>query len=169
MVKMDKIAFGGGCHWCTEAVYQSLKGVTKVAQGFVASEGEANSYSEAVVVHYDKQVIDMTDLILIHLHTHNSTSSHSMRKKYRSAIYTFNILDSERSKIALNRFQANFEEKVITKVLPFVAFKSSDPMFHNYYFKDTKRPFCQNYIAPKLKLLLEKFAKLVDATKLTDQ
>ncbi|MCM4169134.1 Peptide methionine sulfoxide reductase MsrA [Arenibacter antarcticus] len=169
MVNTDKIAFGGGCHWCTEAVFLALKGVTSVAQGFVASEGEAISFSEAVVVHYNKQLIDLTDLILIHLHTHNSTSGHSMRNKYRSAVYTFTVLDSERAKSALHRFQSNFEGKLITQILPFVTFKSSDPMFHNYYFNDRGKPFCQNYIVPKLKILLEKFNKHVDATKLIDQ
>ncbi|WP_343065456.1 peptide-methionine (S)-S-oxide reductase [Arenibacter arenosicollis] len=82
----QKIAFGGGCHWCTEAVYQSLKGVEVVEQGFVASKGEESFFSEAVIVHYDPKSIALKDLILIHLYTHKSTSDHSMRNKYRSAI-----------------------------------------------------------------------------------
>ncbi|MDX1365061.1 MAG: peptide-methionine (S)-S-oxide reductase [Arenibacter latericius] len=168
MAKISEIAFGGGCHWCTEAVFQALKGVANVKQGFVVSEGEAKTFSEAVVVEYYYNEITMEDLILIHLHTHNATSSHSMRKKYRSAIYTYNLADAERATNALQSFQINFDGKLITKVLPFVAFKSSDPMFHNYYLKDKEKPFCRLYISPKLSLLREKFAKFMDANSLAD-
>lgn len=80
METIHRIAFGGGCHWCTEAVYNSLKGIISVEQGFVASEGEESSFSEAVIVRYDPINISLEDLILIHLYTHKSTSNHSMRK-----------------------------------------------------------------------------------------
>jgi len=89
MVYSSKIGFGGGCHWCTEAVFQSLKGVRSVAQGFIASTEKNSSFSEAVIVFYDAAIITLKDLIEIHLHTHNSTSNHRFRKKYRSAVYYF--------------------------------------------------------------------------------
>ncbi|MCM4174208.1 peptide methionine sulfoxide reductase [Arenibacter sp. TNZ] len=164
-----KIAFGGGCHWCTEAIYQSLKGVRLVEQGFVASKGEESSFSEAVIVHFDPRYIDLEDLILIHLYTHKSTSDHSMRKKYRSAIYTFNLLDTERAIVALQYHQAHFKKPLVTKVLPFGDFKISDKAFRNYYFNDPEKPFCETFIAPKLRLLLLKFGKHVDENKVLGQ
>ena len=89
IVNTSKIGFGGGCHWCTEAVFQSLIGVEKVEQGFVASFNLHNELSEAVIVHFNHKRISLQTLIEIHLLTHSSTSDHAMRKKYRSAIYTF--------------------------------------------------------------------------------
>ena len=86
---ISKIGFGGGCHWCTEAVFQSLKGVAKVEQGWIASFDEYDSFSEAVIVYYNETVISLETLIDVHLYTHRSNSDHSMRKKYRSAVYTF--------------------------------------------------------------------------------
>lgn len=86
---MRKVGFGGGCHWCTEAVFQSLVGVIKVEQGFIAPLEVRNAFSEAVVVHFNQDEIGLKNLIEIHLRTHNSTSAHSMRDKYRSAIYAF--------------------------------------------------------------------------------
>lgn len=165
----QKIAFGGGCHWCTEAVYQSLKGVEVVEQGFVASTGEESFFSEAVIVHYDPKSIALKDLILIHLYTHKSTSDHSMRNKYRSAIYTFNPLDAEKSKAAIENFQERFKKPLVTKVLPFGDFKLSDKAFQNYYFNNPQKPFCETYIAPKLRLLLLKFGKYVDEIKVMGQ
>ena len=84
-----KIGFGGGCHWCTEAIFQSIKGAQKVAQGWIRSMPPNDTFSEAVIVYYDKEEIELISLLQIHLHTHSSTSQHSMRKKYRSAIYIF--------------------------------------------------------------------------------
>lgn len=169
METIHRIAFGGGCHWCTEAVYNSLKGIISVEQGFVASEGEESSFSEAVIVRYDPINISLEDLILIHLYTHKSTSNHSMRKKYRSAIYTFETVDAEKCGLALQKFQENFKSPLITKVLPFKEFKISDKAFQNYYFKNPYKPFCTTHIAPKLKLLLLKFADQVDHVKVLDQ
>jgi peptide-methionine (S)-S-oxide reductase len=159
MKLFDKIAFGGGCHWCTEAVFQSLKGVHKVEQGFVASDGENHSFSEAVIVHFDQSEIALKDLTAIHLHTHKSTSDHSMRSKYRSAIYYFTAEDNLASTQILKELQVDFDKNIITKVLPFKAFKASDKLFHEYYYNNKEKPFCKTYIAPKLKLLLAKFSE----------
>ncbi len=169
METIHKIAFGGGCHWCTEAVYKSLKGIISVEQGFVASDGEESSFSEAVIVSYEPSDISLEDLILIHLYTHKSTSDHSMRNKYRSAIYTFGPLDVERSTLALQKFQNNFKKPLVTKVLPFREFKVSDKAFQNYYYKNPYKPFCKTHIAPKIKLLLLQFADKVDHIKVLDQ
>lgn len=161
MPTVHKIGLGGGCHWCTEAVYQSLKGVIKVEQGFIASSDSNASYSEAVIVHYDAGAVSLKDLIAIHLHTHKSSVAHSMRSKYRSAIYTFNGKDADFARMLISELQADFNEELITLVLPFKMFKPSDTRFHDYYFSDQERPFCQTYIEPKLKLLAAKFSNKV--------
>jgi peptide-methionine (S)-S-oxide reductase len=159
MQQLQKIGLGGGCHWCTEAVFQSLKGVFEVAQGFISSTGEHESYSEAVIVHYSEDSIPLKDIIAIHLHTHNSTSQHSMRNKYRSAIYVFSDKEVNSISIILESLQSDFDKKLITQVLPFGSFKASDSQFHDYYFTDPERPFCKTHIAPKLKVLKSKFSK----------
>jgi peptide-methionine (S)-S-oxide reductase len=168
MKSFRKIALGGGCHWCTEAVFQSLKGVSLVEQGFVASNGVNDTFSEAVIVHYDESEISSKDLISIHLHTHESTSGHSMRNKYRSAVYVFQESEIKKVKQILKELQGDFEKTIITRAYLFRAFKFSDEMFHSYYYSNTEKPFCKRYIAPKLKLLLEKFSKHVSATLESD-
>lgn len=162
----DKIALGGGCHWCTEAVFQSLAGVEKVEQGFVASSGTESSFSEAVIAHFNPNLISLEALIDIHLHTHKSTSAHSMRFKYRSAIYTFSKIQCEEAKQILQDLQVGFNDALITKVLPFQSFKPSEPQFADYYIKNPNKPFCRNYIHPKLNMLLLKFSEKVDFDKI---
>ena len=165
---IQKIAFGGGCHWCTEAVFQSLIGVQHVAQGWVKSTEENDTFSEAVIVQFDATVIPLKVLVEIHLRTHKSTVQHSMRKKYRSAVYYFETTTKEVIVLLLDELQAGFEEKIITQVLPFVAFKPSQDDFTNYYYSNPTKPFCEQYINPKLKLLLKEFSSFTDKGKLKE-
>ncbi|MBT8233175.1 MAG: peptide methionine sulfoxide reductase [Saprospiraceae bacterium] len=154
-----KIGFGGGCHWCTEAVFQSLIGVKKVYQGWIASIELSSEFSEAVLVIFDENIIDLASLIEIHLNTHSSTSNHSMRKKYRSAIYTYHKEQKDNANEILKQLQSHFEKPIITQVLPFKKFKENDEHFKDYYKKNPNSQFCQNYINPKLDLLKQKFSK----------
>ncbi|WP_034062450.1 peptide-methionine (S)-S-oxide reductase [Lacinutrix jangbogonensis] len=163
----SKIGFGGGCHWCTEAVFQSLKGVEKVDQGFVASVDKYSDFSEAVIVHFDSETIALKTLLEVHLRTHKSTSNHSMREKYRSAVYTFSEEQRLNCEDLLLDFQNVFKNKLITNVLPFSEFKPSSDAFQNYYQKDPKKPFCETFINPKLKQLLEEFFEYADLSKLS--
>ena len=161
-----KIAFGGGCHWCTEAVFQCLNGVVKVAQGWVNSFEEDASFSEAVVVTFDTAFISLETLIEVHLYTHKSTIGHSLREKYRSAVYSFSNEQLELSKSSIENLQSRFDQAIITKVVPFNSFKASRGQMQSYYRKGPSKPFCKRYINPKLELLLEKFAMYVDVVEL---
>jgi len=162
MENIQKIGFGGGCHWCTEAVFQSLNGVQMVEQGWIASEGDADTFSEAVIVHFGSTQIPLAVLIEIHLKTHKSTSEHSMRKKYRSAIYYFERKQQGAVNDILKSFQSKFNNGLITQVLPYVKFKPSQ----DYYFKNPKKPFCSSFIDPKLKVILSKFSVFANKKKL---
>lgn len=154
-----KIGFGGGCHWCTEAVFQSLEGVTKVEQGWISSEGENEIFSEAVIVHFNTIEINLEILIEVHLLTHSSASSHTMRGKYRSAVYYFSDKQKKEANKIIVNLQANFEKRIITKAYPFIAFKTSPEKIQNYYLKNPNKPFCEKYINPKLALISMKFGK----------
>jgi len=164
-MELTKIAFSGGCHWCTEAVFQTLIGVKKVEQGWVASTEKNNTFSEAVIVHFKAKEIDLKILIEIHLRTHKSTSNHSMRKKYRSAIYYFSQHQKKETDTIIEKLQFKFEHKIITKKLEFKEFKPSTEEFQNYYQTNPDKPFCTNYIKPKLKLLINEFSNQINPLK----
>ena len=159
---MQKVAFGGGCHWCTEAIFQHLKGVESVEQGWVSSTlVEAKEFSEAVIVHFDSTHISLDILIEIHLFTHNSTSNHSFRKKYRSAVYTFLDRQQEEAQNILEEKQRLFEKPLVTKVYPFGEFRLNIEKYLNYYKSNPEKPFCKVRIEPKLRVLLEEFSEYV--------
>ena len=163
---LNKIALGGGCHWCTEAVFQSLKGVVSVEQGYIASLVKHSAFSEGVIVHFNANIISLKTLIEIHLYTHKCTSNHSMREKYRSAVYVFSEAQKDKVEVLLKGFQSDFNNEIITKVYPFSRFKASRDEIQDYYQKNPKKPFCEKFIDPKLMLLMDKFSDYVNTQKI---
>lgn len=160
----ERVGFGGGCHWCTEAVFQALRGVNRVDQGWIASTGPDSAFSEAVIVWFEPSIISLETLIEIHLRTHACTSDHALRGKYRSAAYVVGEHQGRLARAALASLQNAFEEPLVTRVLPLSDFRPSDERFRNYYTKDPSRPFCQAYIDPKLLLLKKTYAALLEPT-----
>lgn len=161
----SKIGLGGGCHWCTEGVFSSLIGIKQVKQGWIASSGDNSAYSEAIEVDFDPVVISLADLIEIHLYTHASTANHSMRGKYRSAIYSYNESQFKQATTILNHLKADFTADLITQVYPFKSFKENKTELQNYFYTNPNRPFCHTYIQPKIRLLLARFKAQVDQNK----
>jgi peptide-methionine (S)-S-oxide reductase len=128
---MAKAGFGGGCHWCTEGVFQALRGVAQVDQGFVQSDAPADTWSEGVIVTFDPSVIPLATLSEVHLRTHSAARARSPSGK-----------------------------PVHTLVLPFKGFRASDERYQNYYRTDPSRPFCRRYIDPKLDHIRRHFSEL---------
>ncbi|MCF6244954.1 MAG: peptide-methionine (S)-S-oxide reductase [Sulfurovum sp.] len=161
---MQRIGFGGSCHWCTEAIFQQLRGVSLVEQGWISStHPNATTPSEAVIVHFDDTLITLDILTEIHLFTHNATSNHNLREKYRSAVYTFTDAQYQETNGILQEKQKLFEKPLVTKVYPFEAFKLNDEQYLDYYKSNPQKPFCQMRVEPKLKVLLERFGEFIDA------
>lgn len=120
---MAKAGFGGGCHWCTEGVFQALRGVAQVEQGFVQSDPPADVWSEGVIVTFDPSVIPLATLCEVHLRTHSATRARSPRSKYRSAIYIFEDSQRPEAEQAIIGFGDASGKPVQTLVLPFREFK----------------------------------------------
>ena len=154
---VSKIGFGGGCHWCTEAVFNQIPGVHQVDQGWIKSTSPYDSFSEAVIVHFAEDKISLEVLVKIHLATHSSTSSHSMRNKYRSALYYFTKDDNLILNKLLKRLIDEDQKSYISKILPFSDFKLNEEKYLNYFEKNQDAPFCQTYIIPKLDLIQSTF------------
>lgn len=153
-----RVGLGGGCHWCTEAVFQSLRGVERVEQGFIRSAPPHDAWSEAVTVHFDPTAIDLDALIEVHVRTHAATKRHGMRHKYRSAVYVFDDDQAASARQAIACLQTEYDKRLITQVLPFAGFRASQQRYQDYYRTNRKRPFCQRHIDPKLELIRQEFA-----------
>lgn len=155
------VGFGGGCHWCTEAVFQSLRGVDKVEQGWIRSSPPDDAWSEAVVVHFRPDEIDLETLIDVHLRTHSSASDHAMRDKYRSAVYSFDADQHRQAEQVLGALGEQGSEPLITRVLTFEGFRLNQEELLDYYTTRPEAPFCRTYIDPKLRALRHSHGALV--------
>lgn len=157
---MDKIGFGGGCHWCTEAIFQALNGVDHVEQGWIASTPPFETFSEGIIVHYNEN-INLDTLIEVHLLTHSSASAHSMRNKYRSAVYYFDKDDQTQAQSIISGLALKNNVNYITQTLPFGDFRLNTESQLNYYKNNKQAPFCKTYIDPKLTAIRERFGRQI--------
>ena len=160
-----QLGFGGGCHWCTEAVFASLSALQGVQQGFICAAPPHEQYSEAVLVDFCEHDISIEILIEIHLRTHASFADHSMRNKYRSAIYVHDQSMEIRCKAALNALQSQFKKPLVTQVLKITGFTLSAERYREYYASNPDKPFCTTYIEPKLEMLKREFRPYVNLQK----
>ncbi|AUC77929.1 peptide methionine sulfoxide reductase [Nonlabens sp. MB-3u-79] len=147
-----QLGLGGGCHWCTEAVFQAIDGVESVEQGYISSTAPYENKSEAVIIHFTDQV-DLEKLIDIHLQTHAATKQHSRRNDYRSAIYYIDEELKNRIEVIISSLSRKRKQTYITKVLELESFEPSRESIQNYYQTRPEAPFCKRYIEPKLKLV----------------
>ncbi len=152
-----RIGFGGGCHWCTEAVFQALRGVGQVEQGFIRSTPTDDDWSEAVIVHFDPDLIGLDILTEVHLRTHSSNGEHGLRRKYRSAVYVTDGKQRARVRELLESLRQQDLGRV-TRILELKDFRLSEERYRDYYLRNPDAAFCQRFIDPKLDLIRRQFA-----------
>ncbi|AZQ43956.1 peptide-methionine (S)-S-oxide reductase [Nonlabens ponticola] len=147
------IGLGGGCHWCTEAVFKRVYGVNHVRQGYIKSVSPDHTFSEAILLKFDARVVSLERLLEIHLATHSSTSMHQRRTDYRSAAYYLDDATGLLLSDLIVTLSRKHHKKYILQVLPMVAFKESRESIRDYYATRPDAPFCKRYIEPKLEIV----------------
>lgn len=171
--------FAGGCFWCTEAIFQRLKGVHSVVPGYTGGHTENPDYysvsdgntghAEAIQIEFDPAVIGFDKLLEIFWHTHNPTTlnqqGNDVGTQYRSAIF----YHSEAQRVVAEKSKTEqmnsgpYKGKVVTEIAPFVQFYSAEDYHKNYYENNKSQPYCSFVIDPKLKKLLELYRNDVKA------
>ena len=176
-VNISKAVFGGGCFWCTEALFRSLKGVRAVRSGYAGgSAADANyakvsegntGHAECIEIEYDSTQISFPDLLSVFFNTHDPTTLNQqgadIGTQYRSVIfYTTPAQKEESEKLIeeLNEAKA-YEKPVVTEVAPLEGFYEAEDYHKNYYETHPEAAYCQIVIAPKLAKLNQKFKELV--------
>jgi peptide methionine sulfoxide reductase msrA/msrB len=169
--KMDeKATFGGGCFWCTEAVFQQLEGVSKVESGYSGGKtvnptyrevcSGSTGHAEVVQITFNPKKISYEDLVRIHLSTHNPTTRNrqgaDVGTQYRSIILTHSDQQAESARKVIIEMTASFDSDIITEIEPFEVFYEAEDYHQNYYLENPGQPYCTAVISPKL----EKFRKL---------
>lgn len=169
--RIEEIYLGGGCFWCTEAVFQEVTGVIDVDSGYSGGSVENPSYeevcsgrtghAEVVRVRFDPEIITIRDILEIFFDTHDPTTlnrqGHDVGTQYRSVIFYMNSLQRDTAQSLINELNESgrFRKKIVTELEPFSKFYSSEDYHKNYYRENSYAPYCTFVISPKL----EKFRK----------
>lgn len=177
MSQLETLTLAGGCFWCTEAIFNRLKGVTSVVPGYTASQVKNPSYeqvcsgrtgaAEAIQLTYDPAVISYDTLLDIFWHLHDPTTlnrqGNDVGTQYRSGIYYRNDEQKQlalASKAALEKSGA-YKHPVVTEIVPFTNFYPAESYHKDYYDNNRSQGYCMFVIDPKVQKLLQKYRNVV--------
>lgn len=174
--------FANGCFWCTEAVFQQLKGVEKVASGYSGGHVENPTYeevcnkttghAECLNIEYDPAIISFDELLEVFWETHDPTTlnrqGNDVGPQYRSVIFYHNDEQKEKAeeyKAKLDESGA-FGARIVTTIEPFTVFYAAENYHDNYYLSHPSQSYCYYVIKPKMDKLKKVFShKLKSATE----
>ncbi|MEZ4180481.1 MAG: peptide-methionine (S)-S-oxide reductase MsrA [Candidatus Doudnabacteria bacterium] len=175
--KIEIAVFGGGCFWCTEAVFKKLRGVIDVLPGYAGDSLETATYervssgatkhAEVINIKFDPQQIKFQDLLAVFFATHNPTTPNrqgaDVGTQYRSVIFygSDEQLQQAQNFIASLTKDQVFEDPIVTTLEPLDNFYEAEEYHKDYYQQNQNQPYCQLVINPKLKKLKEKFSSLI--------
>jgi len=170
-----KVYFGGGCFWCTEAVFQRIKGVIKVVSGYTGGVTLNPTYkeictgttghNEVIEVEYNPDIVGFKDLLYIFFSTHDPTTlnrqGNDVGTQYRSGIYCTNENQIEIAKAFIkNEAVELWTNNIVTEVLPLDIFYPGEDYHQDYFNSNPQQGYCRIVIAPKVKKFQDKFAEL---------
>lgn len=174
---LELITLGGGCFWCTEAVFQHLEGVEKVISGYSNGYVENPSYreicsgttghAEVVQVFFDPDKISLRKILEVFFATHDPTTvnrqGNDTGPQYRSAIF---YTTESQENIAMDLInglnnQDIYDKKIVTEVAELQNFYPADDYHQDYYNLNGHQPYCQFVIKPKVNKLEKYFKDLM--------
>ncbi len=170
--ELEKATLGGGCFWCTEAVYLELNGVIEVKPGYSGGHVKNPSYeavckettghAEVVQVTFDPEVVSFSEILEVFFIAHDPTTlnrqGNDVGTQYRSAIFYHSEKQKEIAEKVIQMFQEDkvYSKPVVTEVTAFDKFYVAEDYHINYYARNKGQGYCQFVVAPKL----EKFRKV---------
>jgi len=168
---IKNIILGGGCFWCTEAIFNKTSGIEKVLPGYTGGKTLNPTYkdictgltghAEVISIDYNSEKINLENILEIFFSTHDPTTlnrqGNDMGTQYRSSIFTN---DKEEIKMILDFIKTlekskNFKNKVVTTIENKTTFYVAESYHHDYFENNKNVPYCSIVISPKL----EKFKK----------
>ena len=168
---------GAGCFWCSEAVFDSLKGVSSVESGYTGGKTVNPTYeqicngdtghAEVARVTFDPAVISLREILAVFFSIHDPTTpnrqGNDVGTQYRSAIF----YHTPEQQAAAEKFIAEltakklFRGRIVTEVVPAPAFYMAEDYHQEYFANNDRQPYCRAVVAPKVAKLRKNFAHLL--------
>ncbi|BAP35437.1 peptide methionine sulfoxide reductase MsrA [Acinetobacter guillouiae] len=171
---MQQALFGGGCFWCTEAVFLQLKGVNHVVSGYAGGHtpnptyeaicnGDTN-HAEVILIEFNEQQINYQQLLTVFFAIHDPTTlnrqGNDIGTQYRSVIYYFN----EQQKLESEQFIGQLKAdglNIVTELSPAPTFHPAEEYHQNFFARNPAQGYCNFAIPPKLLKLHSQFQDLL--------
>lgn len=156
---------GGGCFWCTEAVFQEVKGVEKVISGYSGGNvpgrptyreicSGLTGHAEVVQITYDANIISYEDILIIFMTTHNPTTLNRQGAdrgtQYRSVIYYHSEKQKEIAEVVLKELAKHYSDPIVTELSEAVTFFEAEKEHQDFYKNNPDYGYCSFVIDPKL-------------------
>ncbi|HKW04372.1 MAG TPA: peptide-methionine (S)-S-oxide reductase MsrA [Nitrososphaerales archaeon] len=162
----ETATLGGGCFWCTEAIFSELKGVESVESGYSGGSVPNPSYedvcagetghAEVVKVKFDPNVISYTDILRVFFSAHDPTTLNrqgaDVGTQYRSVIFYHGEQQEQIAKQVMKEVNDSkiWSTPAVTEIVPFKAFYPAEEYHKDYFERNPRQPYCQVVIAPKV-------------------
>jgi peptide-methionine (S)-S-oxide reductase len=165
--------FGGGCFWCTEAVFDELRGVVSVMPGYAGGSaknptyeevcGGSTGHAEVIRIEFDPSKISYRDLLTVFFATHDPTTpnrqGNDVGTQYRSIVLHTNEEQKQEAEKFIQELKAS--APVVTEMKPLGEFYEAEDYHRKYFAKNPYQPYCQFMIPPKLQKLHKQFTELL--------
>jgi peptide-methionine (S)-S-oxide reductase len=168
----EKATLGGGCFWCTEAVFLEMKGVEKVVPGYSGGHVKNPAYrevttgrtghAEVVQITFNPEITNFSEILEVFFKTHDPTTlnrqGNDIGTQYRSAIFYHNEEQKQIAEKVIELFEQEkvYDDPIVTEITAFDVFYLAEDYHHNYFARNKNQPYCQFVVAPKV----EKFRKI---------
>lgn len=171
----ETVVFGNGCFWCTEAVFQMIKGVVSVEPGYSGGTVANPTYeqvsagntghAEVIKIVYNPDVVSYEEILQIFFTTHDPTSlnrqGNDVGPQYRSVVFYGNERQKEKAEHYIQVLSKAYTKPIVTAVEPLKEFYPAEDYHKKYYEYHKDAPYCQLVIAPKVEKVEEKFKNLL--------
>lgn len=167
----QRVVLGGGCFWCTEAIYRNVKGILSVVSAYAGGARANPSYenicsgatghAEVIDIKYDADIISLDNILDIFFVVHNPTTLNQQGAdkgtQYRSVIYYENESEKKTIQNSIEKQKKNFEDVIVTEVSLLPEVYVAEAYHQNYYNLNSSQGYCQVVIAPKLQKYMMTF------------
>lgn len=162
---------GGGCFWCTEALFEELRGVHSVESGYAGGHvpnptyeqvcNKDTGHAEVVQVTFDPKVITFREILDVHFLTHDPTTLNRQGAdsgpQYRSVVFYRTDAERKDAEEAKKAAQAHWKDPVVTEIVAFTNYYAAEGYHQGYYAQNPSQPYCSFVIGPKIKKFREQF------------
>ena len=171
--ELEKTTLGGGCFWCLEAVYQELRGVTRIVSGYAGGDTVNPTYkevcsgntghAEVVQLTYDPQQVTFKELLQVFFTIHDPTQLNrqgaDVGTQYRSVIFYHDADQEQVARETIRELTAEglYDAPIVTQVEPLELFYEGEDYHQEYYSNNKWQPYCMMVITPKVAKFRKKF------------